>query len=224
MENIDFKNIWNNHSSNLETNLEVNYASLKNANLKHTRLKLNSLVIRRFLEAFIFLFAIVLLINFIIKNDSEPQYVISGVTLGLFSIIGAIGNLWQIGLIFQLDYSNPVTNFLIQLEKLKLYSLQTLRLLFLSIPFYFSYIIIGFKLLFNFDIYSNANSVWLIWNIVVSLLLIPFSIYFVRQLRVSTKRNWVKKLIADNGGKQIESAIQFINEIVEFKKNESIIN
>lgn len=224
MENIDFKNIWNNHSSNLQTNLEVNYTSLKTANFKRTRVQLKSLVIRRFLEAFVFLFAIVLLINFIIKNDSQPQYVISGVTLGLFSIIGVIGNLWQIGLIFQLDYSIPVTDFLIQLEKLKLYSLQTLRLLFLSIPFYFAYVIVGFKVLFNFDIYSNANSVWLIWNIVLSLLLVPFSIYFVKQLKVSTRRNWVKKLIADNGGKQIDSAIQFINEIFEFKKNESIIN
>jgi hypothetical protein len=140
------------------------------------------------------------------------------VILGLFSIIGAIGNLWQIRLIFQLDYSIPVTDFLIQLEKLKLYSLQTLRLLFLSIPFYFAYVIVGFKVLFNFDIYSNANSVWMIWNIVLSLLLVPVSIYFVKQLKVCTRRNWVKKLIADNGGKQIDSAIQFINEIVEFKK------
>jgi len=31
-------------------------------------------------------------------------------------------------------------------------------------------------------------------------------------------------MLADNGGKQIDSAIRFINEIVEYKKNQSIID
>lgn len=224
MEDIDFKNIWDKHSTNLQSNLQLNYTSLKNANFKSTRLQLNRLVIRRCLEGFVFLMLVTLLLNFIIKNTSEPQYVISGVILSIFSIIGAMGSLWQIGLIFRLDYLKPVTDFLMQLEKLKLYSLQTLRLLLLSIPFYFAYIIIGFKVLFNFDIYSNTNSGWLIWNAVLSVLFVLFSIYIVKQLRVNAKRNWVKKLIADNGGKQIDAVIQLINEIVEYKKNESIID
>lgn len=224
MEDIDFKNIWDKHSTNLQSNLQLNYTSLKNANFKSTRLQLNRLVIRRCLEGFVFLMLVTLLLNFIIKNTSEPQYVISGVILSIFSIIGAMGSLWQIGLIFRLDYLKPVTDFLMQLEKLKLYSLQTLRLLLLSIPFYFAYIIIGFKVLFNFDIYSNTNSGWLILNAFLSVLFVLFSIYIVKQLRVNAKRNWVKKLIADNGGKQIDAAIQLINEIVEYKKNESIID
>lgn len=224
MEDIDFKNIWDKHSTNLQSNLQLNYTSLKNANFKSTRLQLNRLVIRRCLEGFVFLMLVTLLLNFIIKNTSEPQYVISGVILSIFSIIGAMGSLWQIGLIFRFDYLKPVTDFLMQLEKLKLYSLQTLRLLLLSIPFYFAYIIIGFKVLFNFDIYGNTNSGWLIWNAVLSVLFVLFSIYIVKQLRVNAKRNWVKKLIADNGGKQIDTAIQLINEIVEYKKNESIID
>lgn len=224
MEDIDFKNIWGKHSTNLQSNLQLNYTSLKNANFKSTRLQLNRLVIRRCLEGFVFLMLVTLLLNFIIKNTSEPQYVISGVILSIFSIIGAMGSLWQIGLIFRLDYLKPVTDFLMQLEKLKLYSLQTLRLLLLSIPFYFAYIIIGFKVLFNFDIYSNTNSGWLIWNAFLSVLFVLFSIYIVKQLRVNAKRNWVKKLIADNGGKQIDAAIQLINETVEYKKNESIID
>jgi hypothetical protein len=53
------------------------------------------------------------------------------------------------------------------------------------------------------------------------VLFVPLSLYIVKQLRINAKKNWVKKLLADNGGKQIDSAIRFINEIVEFKKNES---
>ena len=224
MEDKDFRNIWNMHSSDLETNLEVDFASLKNANFKSTRLQLSQLIIRRFAEVLVFLFAFVLLVSFIINNNSEPQYVISGVILSVFSIIGVIGNARQLVLIFRLDYSKPVTDFLVQLEKLKLYSLQTLRLILLSIPFYFAYIVIGFKVLFGYDIYSYSNAGWLISNVVLSVLLVPFAIYIVSQLRVNAKRNWVKKMLADKGGKQIDSAIRFINEIVEYKKNQSIID
>ena len=224
MEDKDFRNIWNMHSSDLETNLEVDFASLKNANFKSTRLQLTQLIIRRFAEVLVFLFAFVLLVSFIINNNSEPQYVISGVILSVFSIIGVIGNARQLVLIFRLDYSKPVTDFLVQLEKLKVYSLQTLRLILPSIPFYFAYIVIGFKVLFGYDIYSYSNAGWLISNVVLSVLLVPFAIYIVSQLRVNAKRNWVKKMLADNGGKQIDSAIRFINEIVEYKKNQPIID
>ena len=99
--------------------------------------------------------------------------------------------------------------------------MKTLRLFFISIPFYSAYIIIGYKVLFNYDIYGNANSNWVLWNLFLSILFVPFSIYVYKKLRLDAKSNWVKKLIADNGGKQIDSAIQFIDELVEYKKNDS---
>jgi hypothetical protein len=46
-------------------------------------------------------------------------------------------------------------------------------------------------------------------------------LYLSRQLSVNAKSNRVKKLVADNGGKQIDSPIQFINEIVEYRAEES---
>ena len=221
MEDVNLKHLWDKHSGNLQSDLNLDYDSFKNANFKNTRLQLNRLVIRRSLESLVFIIAVAFLMNFIVKNIAEPQYVISGVTLCIFSIVGAIGSLWQIVLIFRLDYAKPVINFLMQLEKLKIYSLQTLRLLLLSIPFYFAYIIVGFKVLIGFDIFSNSNSDWLIWNAVLSALFVPLSIYLVTQLRVTAKRNWVNKLMADNGGKQIDAAIQFINEIVGYRNEAS---
>ena len=218
MKNIDLNSIWDKHGAYLQSELQLNYTTLKNTNFKSVRLSLKRLLIRRCLEVLLFLIITILLINFIIANK-EPQYIISGLILGLFTIIGALGSIWQLVLIIRLDYSKPITFLLVQMEKLKIYSLQTLRLLILSFPFYFAYIIIGFKVLINFDIYSNANSAWLIWNTILSVILIPFSIYLYCQLRINTKRNRLKKFIADSGGKQIDAAFNFINEIAAYKKN-----
>jgi hypothetical protein len=223
MEDNDFRNLWNEHSSKLQTNLEVNLNSLKNANYKKTRLKLNRLVFRRSAETLCFLVILIFLLIFNIRNFPVPQYLISGAILGIFSVIGAIGNIQQIVLIIRLDYSRPVTDFLIKLEELKIYSLKTLRLLFLSLPCYLAYVIITFKVLYNYDIYGNANSNWVLWNLFLSILFVPFALYIYMKLKLNSKSNWVKKLIADNGGRQIDSAIQFIDEIVEYKGSDSSV-
>jgi len=221
MEDIDFKNLWNNYSSNLDAKLEINFASFKKTNVKKTRLHLYKLLFQRIIEGLLFVIFSALLAIFSINNYTVPQYLISGVILGCFSTIGAIGTFGQIILILRLNYSEPVIIFLVKLEKLKTYNLKTFKLLFLSCPFYFAYIIIGFKAIFNFDIYANSSSSWLLSNLVFSILLIPISIWLYKKLNFDAQSNWIKELIANNGGKQIDSSIKFINEIKEYQKKDS---
>lgn len=218
MQEINIENIWNKHGMGLENSLHLNLETIKKAELKSGRKQLNRLAIRRLAEGVVFLLIIFLLSKFIVDNYTMPQYVISGAILGFFALAGAIGSFWQINLILNLDYSRPVTDLQIQIEKIKLFDLQFLKLMFLSVPFYFAYIIIGFKVLFNYDIFSNADHSWLITNLVITVILIPVSIYFINQLRIKSRHSWVRQIIADNGGKQIDAAIRFINEIEEYKK------
>ena len=209
---------WKDYATRLMSDLNLNHSILNEAKLKSTRLTLRHLMYRRIIETITFAIMLSLLLDFASNNYPIPQFVFSGAILALFCLVGFIGSIGQIILIIRLDYSKPVTTFQLQIEKLKAYSLQTLKLLLLSIPFYFAYIIIGFKAVFNFDIYSQSSINWLLWNLILSILFIPFSIWLYRKLNYKTKDSWIKSLIADNGGKQISSAIQFINEIEELKK------
>lgn len=215
---MDFENIWASHGEKLDENLQLNEESFKGQNFRNARFSLNRLLIRRIIEGIIFMLITVGLINFIISSNA-PQFVISGLILTVFSVIGLIGTIVQMYHILSLNFDKPVTAFQLQLQKLRLYSLQTLRLLFLSIPFYLAYIIIGFKIIMNFDIYNQAHAGWLIWNIVLSVLLIPVAVYLYKRLRFDSEVNWLKKLIADNGGKQIDTAIHFVDEIIAYRKS-----
>ena len=219
MKNDNLKNIWESYSSSLHNNLNINLNQLQEKNVKKTRNALNGLLLRRTIESMLFLLFAVLLLKFSIENTSTIHYLFSGLILMTFCLIGLIGSILQIVLIFRLDYSQPITSFQTQLEKLKIYSLQTLRLIFLSIPFYITYMIIGFKVLYDFDIFSNADSSWFLWNLALAILFIPLTLWLVKILNYKTRTKWVQKLIIDNGGKQIHSAIQFLNEIEEFEKN-----
>ena len=218
MKEMNIENIWDKHGTGLNNSLHLNHEALKNTEFKSSQLQLNRLAFRRLIEGVFFMLIFILLSAFIINNSTAPQYVISGAILGIFSLIGATGSFWEISLILRIDYSKPVTDLLTHIEKIKLFGLQILKLLLLSTPFYFAYIIIGFKVLFDYDIYSNGDAGWLIINLALTVVLIPVSIYFIKQLKINTKRTWVKKILADNGGKQIDAAIQFINEIDEYKK------
>ena len=150
--------------------------------------------------------------------NSGLQYFTAGLVLTIFAAIGYVGSIKQIKSIIQLDYNTPVTVFQDELERIKAYSLQTIRLIFMSTPFYFAYVIIGFKAFLNTDILSQGDQSWITANIILSVLLIPASIWFYRNLSLSSERKWIKTLIRDNGGKEIHAAMEFIGEIDDFKR------
>ena len=218
MKEFDLENVWASHREKIDSNVQLNDEVLMKQNFKNARWSLNKLLIRRVIEGVIFILLTVMLLDFILSNHAL-QYVISGGVLAVFSMIGLIGTIVQVFHIFKLNFDRPVTAFQLELEKLRLYSLQTLRLLFLSIPFYLAYIIIGLKVFLNFDIFSHANTGWLVWNIVLSVLLVPVAVYLYKQLRFGSGVNWLKKLIADNGGRQIDTAIHFVDEIIAYRKD-----
>lgn len=217
MEDQELKKMWQSHSEKLSKSLELNRAIAKDLSISKTKSELRRLVVWRAIEASLFFIAFLLLVAFIGNNFPVLHFVVAGLILMVFALIGLIGSLGQIGLISTMDYSTPITVFQEKLQRLKVYSLQTLRLLFLSIPFYFAYIIIGFKALLGVDIYASAPTGWLIVNGVFSLLLLPLALWIYKSLSYRSKTNWVRRLIEDNGGRQIRSAIRFLEDIREFK-------
>ena len=220
MKDFDINNIWENQNSNLGNTLKLNIENLKTVKFKNVRSKVRSLMIRRLVETIIFMLLVFLLVKFAVAN-SQPQFIASGVVLTIFALTGATGSIWQLATIFRLDYSEPITGFQMKLEKLRSYSLRTLQLLLLSIPFYMAYIIIGFKVIADFDILGNSTTGWLISNAVLTILAFPLSLYLCKKLNLNSGNNWIKSIIADNGGKEIDAALRFIEEMNMFKNEES---
>ena len=216
MEEQDLQNIWKKYEEKLANNMDLDSMSIQN--IKRARSVLDRLMFRRLLEASFWGFFLFWLLKFIIANFPTPQFVISGGVLVVFGIIGFIGCLWEIFLIQGMNYTASIVGFQEQLEKLKITSLRLLRMMFLSAPIYMAYIIIGFKVILDVDIYAIGDLDWWVYNIILSIGLIPLSIWFYQQMSYKSKRRWVKKLIRDNGGKQIYAAMEFLSDIEGFKE------
>ena len=217
MKDKEIRNIWKQDNSGIEDKLNFIVDEIIDQKTDKTKSTLRGLLIRRILEATIFMILFFVLLKFMIFNPGL-QYISAGLILAIFTAVGYIGSINQIKSILQLDYNAPVTVFQDKLERIKAYSLWTLRLIFMSIPFYFAYVIIGFKVFFGTDILSQGDQNWIIANIIMSALLIVASIWFYRNINLRSESKWVNSLIRDNGGREIHSAMQFIKEIDDFKR------
>lgn len=213
----DVENTWTGYNRKLDSGINLNAEALHRMQFGKARSTLLKLLVRRIIESAVFVLLIVLLLKFILANYPVVEYVVAGLVLAVFAIIGLVGGLRQILLIRKLDYSTPVTAFQAEMEKLKAYSLQTLKLLFLSVPFYFAYLIIGFKSLFGMDVFLAAEPKWLVANLCLSIVLVPVSIWFVGRLDYRSGSNWVKRLIRDNGGREIHASLDFLSELEKFR-------
>jgi hypothetical protein len=218
MKTNNIENIWAEHSRELQSRVHLNAEELHQIQFGKVKIALRGLLIRRIFENILFLVFFVLLLQFAVTNFQVWEYMASGLVLAVFACIGFIGGFRQVMLIGKLDFSGPVTSFQTEMEKLKAYSLQTLKLVLMSIPFYFAYIIIGFKSVFGLNVLRTADPQWLIFNLCLSIILIPVFIWVVRKLSYRSKSNWIRKLIRDNGGKETDASLEFLAELEKYRE------
>lgn len=220
MEDTGFINSWKAFGQKLDSEARLDPLGQADSNFLRSRKELKKFLRWRFLETISFSICVLLLTRFVLNNHAGIHFVLAGVILGIFAFTGLLRSAWQMILILRIDYSGPVTGFQEQLEKAKIYNLQTLRLIFLSLPFYFAYIVIGFRILFGADIFSKVNESWLWINLVVSILFVYPSVWLYRNLSYKSRHRWLMGLIMDNGGKQLRDALQFLEDIEQFKSEE----
>ena len=221
MELEELKNLWNHYHKKLDENLNFNRSALKEMKLNKMKSKMRKLMTLRIAEALWFLVIVIALWGFIAVNFSLSAPTISALILSIFATIGLAGGIGQIALIGMIDYSSSVTSIQKQLGRIKSHGVQVLKLLFLSIPFYMSYVFLGFKLIFKIDLYSSADQKWLILNIIISFCFVIPALWLYRELGLkTTTRNWVKRLISDSGGKEITAAVEFMHEIEKFENED----
>lgn len=222
MELDELKEIWKGYEAKLDKSLAVNQHLFEQLRLDQTRSKMRSLLYSRIAEAVCFFILLVALGGYIANHLSVSAPILSAIILTVFVLIGLIGSIGQIALIGMLDYSGSVRDIQKQLFRIRSHKLQLLRLILLSIPFYMAYILLGFDLLWNIDLYTVADPTWLEIQIMVSLLLVGPVLWFYRALGLQdTTRPWVTKIVRSLGDSQISEALELLNELEELSQEGS---
>lgn len=218
MELDDLKNSWDEYGKKLDGNIELNRRILQNMHLGQTRSEMRPLLIFRAIEALIFFMLVVALGSYIGTHLTVSAPTLSAAVLNIFSLLGLIGSIGQIVLIATVDYSGTVISIQQQLSKIRTHSIQILRLILLSVPFYMSYIFLGFEVLFDIDLYAVTDSKWLVTQIIFSFVLIGPTLWLYRELGLNkSSHSWIQRFFRFAGEGQIAKALKILEDIEDLK-------
>jgi hypothetical protein len=215
--NLDeLKAAWNTQNDKWDYSISLNKTLLKTINLDKSEDMMHRIMMWRIVEATVFFLIIVSLWNFIISHLAFSAPTISAFILNVFAIIGLAGNIGQIALIAQIDFSGSVSTVQRQIHEIRSHNLKTVKLTFLSIPFHMAYVFLGFKICFGIDLYEYLNHTMLTFYIILSLILVPPTIWFYRKMNFrNTNPKWVRRLVEELGGRQLLASADFLGKIDE---------
>lgn len=172
----------------------------------------------RVVELVIGIVVAVFLAGFLYDNRESQNLVIAGAVLLFFTFVSILGCIRQLILISKFDPSQSVTKNQATLIFLQTHHINYLRLTILQFPFYLAYILVGFKILFNVEIWQTGNRNWIIANLFIGMILAPVSIWLCWKIQLRNLHlRWVKAFFEFSGGKQVSQAMDFLEEIQKFK-------
>lgn len=212
MKADELEDIWQAYDEKLARSLELNIKVLEKIEGQKVQRSFNALI--RFK-----LFAIIVgipwnafLLFLLYYTWREPFFAIADTLLVIINTYAIVEYAKQIRMIRRIDFSNAISITQQQLTWLHISVIRVFRIIFLQLPLWtFFYL--------TTPILANAG--WLYWVIqsLCTLLFTYISIWLYRNISVKNAgTKWVKALIWEDGGKSIERATKFMQEIEEFKK------
>jgi hypothetical protein len=219
MDIQEIKNIWQAYDSKLEKSFRLNMHCLELIQSQKAKSKLKPVLILRIVEIVLHIIVIGWLGNFLYKNFLQWPYALSAAALILFFVVALSNCTRQIITIMQIDYSNNVTDIQKKLTLLQAHIVDYVRLTFLVLPTWLAYPLITFKALTNIDIIPYVNHNWWIGQLIFTALIIPVCIWLYRQVSYKNlHKKWVRYIIIKSTGYSVTKAMEFINEIDEFRQ------
>ncbi|WP_296386069.1 hypothetical protein [Winogradskyella sp.] len=219
MEARELKKILAAYDTKLDEKLSLNVASLKSINLDKSERSTQSILKYRIIEIVIFSLLAIFIGNYIARNWSQTHLAMSGIIVGVFTLIALSGSIGQVTLLQQIDFAKPTVDIRKKIELVNTHGLLFIKLMFLSTPIWWSYVVVGSDYLFNIDLYNNMDSNFVLKYLIINSLLIIPMVWFLNKLTYKNLNvKWVRKTIGFFVGTKTMKALEFLKDIEEFER------
>lgn len=219
MEIGELKKMLAAYDTKLDEKLSLNVASLKSINLDKSEKSTQSIFKYRVIEIVIFSLLALFMGNYIATNWNQTHLAMSGILVGVFTLIALSGSIGQAALLQQIDFAKPIVDIRKKIELVNTHGLLFIKLMFLSTPIWWSYVVVGSDYLFNIDLYNNMDSDFVLKYLMVNSLLIIPMIWFLNKLTYKNLNvKWVRKTIGFFVGTKTMKALDFLKDIEEFER------
>lgn len=219
MEVEELKKILADYDTKLDEKLSLNVASLKSINLDKSEKSTQSILKHRIIEIVLFSLLAIFIGNYIATNWSQTHLALSGIIVGVFTLIALSGSIGQVALLQQIDFAKPIVDIRKKIELVNTHGLLFLKLMFLSTPIWWSYVVVGSDYFFNIDLYKNMDSDFVLKYLMVNSLLIIPVVWFLNKLTYKNLNvKWIRKTIGLCIGTKTMEALEFLKDIEEFER------
>lgn len=217
METNDWKDFWKSHQAQLDQNTRLNLIISQQMQQQAARRPLRRLWVARIAETLVWVFLLAGLGNCIATFQGHTAPQISAVVLSLFAVAGISGSVGQLILLRLLQFDGPVVEVQKGLERLRKHRLAITQLLMSSVPFYLAHLFFWFQLLFGIDLFASGDPQWLLAQMVLSIALLPFTLWLIREMGKPTPRyGWITGLRRSVAGERVEQSVRGVAELEDF--------
>lgn len=212
--NLDeMQSTWQTQNIKLDRILQINKQQMYNKKFDGFKDDLKQLKIMRCVEGIIFFALLVTLWTYIANSWAFTAPVISAVALTVFAIIGLAGNIGQIALLSQVDFSQSIKQVQQQLFSIRSHNLAVFKLLALSLPFYMAYVFLGFEVLLNVDLFLHLSTYMLFFYGTTSLLMLIAVLKLLSEIKHTNRhKKWVNWCYQEFGGKKLSTVLNALDD------------
>lgn len=222
MELEQLKTLWQGLDEKLDRNWKLNLELIKQSNLDKARKKMNSLIWLKGLEISFYGAFTAVFVYMTVVNWPSLGLAGTGIVFAIWTLSICIGAVHELVMITEIDYAEPVATLQKKLIRIRLAIIKYLRLAVWILPFYFGFVILFFKVLWNVDIVAVGDPDWIKWNLVIAVVLfLPLAIWMHIKLNPkNANKKWMHSLLRGMGS-QINDALHLLDEVENFEKDRS---
>jgi len=218
MEAVELKKILQAYDGKLDKTLSFNKLLMEKLQLEKPQNRTKKILIYRVFEVVMFSFLVLFLGRYIANNWCQTHFAVSGIIVTVFSIIALVGSIGQVVLLQQIDFSKPIVEIRKKIELVNSHGLLFVKLIFLSVPVWWSFAIVSIDLFLGVDLYVYLYPDFVIKYLAVNLLLIIPIVWFLNKLSYKNLHiKWIRKTIGLFTGKKTNEALNFLNDIEKFE-------
>jgi hypothetical protein len=220
MEDIQLQDLWKDYNNRMEDakmlnirSLALNFESFAMLQHNKAKAKLRSLLLPKILAIIFGVTFIWFVTEIFLRYYRNVYFAVSAGCIILLTFITILDYIKQIFIIADMNFSDNLVQTQQKLVFLQTSIIRSVRVSFLQLPFYSTFYITQEM------IQSGGNAFWIFMSIFTGLFT-AIALFLYKNISYkNVNRKWVRSLLSGSGGKSVIKAMEYINEIEEFKKN-----
>jgi hypothetical protein len=222
MEEQELIRLWKEQDAKIEQSMRISNRVLRE--LTHNKARKELKILIRFkswgivsfvlyLLLLVFALKVALTATFYTHTTAGLYFIISVAAIIFVNVKGMSDYIRHLVMANAIDYNCSVVTIQQQLAKIQLSILRHSRFMFLQVPFYTT--------IYLSDLWfpSKVGWVYIIIQVIFTGVFVWLAIWFYRNHTPENlpRKKWLRNMVNSSGGKYIEKALVFYNELEEFK-------